>query len=415
MFERAEEAAVRYSMNPQKSEKVFQVSEITLEIRDLLEENFGTIWVDGEISNFRAPSSGHFYFSLKDKSSQIRGVMFRSSNARLKFVPEDGMQVLCRGRVSLYQPRGDLQLIFDTMEPSGVGALGLAFEQLKARLEAEGLFDAGLKKPLALLPETIGIVTSPTGAAIRDIFDVLDRRMGNLHLIVAPVRVQGEGAAAEIAEAIEDLNRLGTPDTIIVTRGGGSMEDLWAFNEEVVARAIHASAIPVLSAVGHEIDYTIADFVADVRAPTPSAAAEIVTLSRKVVEDNLGTIGQRLKISMARVLATSRQEVALLEGRISDPMRDVMEQRQRLDEISGRMGRSAGRILNQKRLALASEGGRLDTLNPAAVLRRGYSMAWRMPEQVVVKDAGQVASGDEVAVKLHRGSLRCLVKESFDE
>ena len=402
-------------MNPQKAEKVFTISEITLDIRALREENYGSLWVEGEISNFRAPSSGHFYFSLKDRNSQIRSVMFRSSNVRLKFVPEDGLQVTCRARVSLYQPRGDMQLIVDTMEPSGMGALGLAFEQLKKRLEAEGLFDGALKKPIALLPETIGVVTSPTGAAIRDIFDVLDRRFGNLHIIVAPVRVQGEGAAAEIAEAIENLNRLGTPDTIIVTRGGGSMEDLWAFNEEVVARAIYASAIPILSAVGHEIDYTIADFAADVRAPTPSAAAEIVTESRKVIEDNLETIGHRLKRSIVRILASTRHELALLAGSISDPLREVMDQRQRLDEISERMGRSVERMIKGGRLELESAGARLESLNPAAVLRRGYAVAWRMPGEEVVKDAGQVTAGDELKLKLHRGSLRCLVKERVDE
>ena len=256
--------------------KILTVSELTLEIKHHLEEGFGEIWVEGEISNFRSPSSGHYYFTLKDGKSQIRGVIFRFMGRYLKFEPQDGLAVICRGKISVYEPRGEYQLILDYMEPKGIGALQLAFEQLKEKLEKEGLFDAARKKPLPLLPKKIGIVASPTGAAIRDLLNVIGRRFPNVGILINPVKVQGEGSAQEIASAIYELNTIPEIDVIVVARGGGSLEDLWAFNEEIVARAIDHSSLPVISAVGHEIDFTIADFVADLRAPTPSVAGELV-------------------------------------------------------------------------------------------------------------------------------------------
>src|ERR1700693_3640479 len=258
------------------SRRILSVTELTVGIRDLLETQFLEVWVEGELSNCRVWNTGHLYFTLKDPASQVRGVMFRSALRYLKFKPTDGLTVIARGRISVYEPKGEYQLVCEHLEPRGLGALQLAFDQLKKRLHADGLFDAARKRPLPALPRKIGIVTSLEGAAIRDIINVLRRRYANAHLVIRPARVQGEGAALDIARAVKALARLAGVDVIIVGRGGGSMEDLWAFNEEVVARAIAGSPVPVISAVGHETDVTIADFVADVRAPTPSAAAELV-------------------------------------------------------------------------------------------------------------------------------------------
>src|SRR5437867_3235119 len=266
---------------PREDHPVLTVSELNALARGLLEEGLGTVWVEGEISNLRRYPSGHTYFTLKDAESQVAAVLFRGNAAALRFRPGDGLKVLARGRVSLYEPRGAYQVIVEALEPAGLGALQLAFEQLKARLLAEGLFDAARKRPIPLLPRRIGIVTSPSGAAIRDILKVLSRRFASLGVVLAPARVQGAEAAGEIVAGIAALNRLAGLDALIVTRGGGSLEDLWPFNEEAVARAIAASAIPVISAVGHETDVTIADLVADLRAPTPSAAAEVVVGSRE--------------------------------------------------------------------------------------------------------------------------------------
>ncbi|MEE9165043.1 MAG: exodeoxyribonuclease VII large subunit, partial [Nitrospinota bacterium] len=262
------------SENPER--QVYTVTEITRAIKFSLETEFPRVWIEGEISNLRIPSSGHMYLTIKDEESQIKVVMFRSGKSQLKFGPKDGDQVIVKGKITVYEPRGEYQIVIDYMEPKGIGALQLAFQQLKEKLSKEGLFDEELKKSLPLLPQKIGIITSPTGAAVRDILNIIDRRFPNVHILIAPVKVQGEGAAQEIAAAVKDLNKIKGVDVIIVGRGGGSIEDLWAFNEEVVARAIFESEIPVISAVGHEIDFTISDFVADLRAPTPSAAAELV-------------------------------------------------------------------------------------------------------------------------------------------
>src|SRR3990170_5310628 len=264
-----------------EARRVLTVSQLTSEIRAVLESTLGEIWVEGEISNCRLWNTGHLYFTMKDGGSQIRAVMFRSAVRSLKFKPEDGLHVVARGRVSVYEPKGEYQLVCDQMEPRGLGALQLAFEQLKKRLQAEGLFDAARKRPLPALPRKIGVVTSLDGAAIRDIINVLRRRYANAHLVIRPTRVQGEGAALEIARALKAIGRVPGVDVVIVGRGGGSIEDLWAFNEEVVARAIALMPVPVISAVGHETDVTIADFVADLRAPTPSAAAEIVVKAKE--------------------------------------------------------------------------------------------------------------------------------------
>ena len=270
--------------------KVYTISELTTLIRDNLEAQFQDIWIEGEISNLKIPTSGHIYFILKDSNCQLKAVAFRHKNRLFTFQPQDGMHVLVRGRITVYGPRGEYQILVDQMEPRGAGALQIAFEQLKAKLQAEGLFASEVKKPIPPYPQVIGIVTSPTGAAIRDILKVIQRRFANVSIIINPVRVQGEGAGLEIAQAIRELNEFKEIDVMIVGRGGGSIEDLWAFNEEIVARAIYESRIPIISAVGHEIDFTIADFVADLRAPTPSAAAELVVKNKQdLVEKIVGT------------------------------------------------------------------------------------------------------------------------------
>ncbi len=292
--------------------KILTVSRLTALIKGVLEENFEHVWVEGEISNLAMPVSGHLYFTLKDAAAQLRCVMFRASSRALRFKPKDGMGVVVRGRVSLFEPRGEYQLIVEYLEPQGIGALQLAFSQLKERLAKEGLFAEAHKKPIPRLPQRIGVVTSATGAAIHDILNVLNRRFANVEVLIYPVKVQGEGAAREIAQAVKDFNRYGNIDVMIVGRGGGSIEDLWAFNEEVVARAIYHSRIPVISAVGHEVDFTIADFVADLRAPTPSAAAELVVKSKAELDAELDALSHRLRQAIHRSLADCRGKVHLL-------------------------------------------------------------------------------------------------------
>ena len=267
-----------------QSPKVYSISVLTEEIKDLLEENFDFVWVEGEISNFRKPTSGHCYMVLKDEKAQLRAVMFRTQSRYLKFTPEDGMKVLAQGRIVVYQPRGEYQIILDYLEPIGVGAFALAFEQLKKKLAAEGVFDEAIKKPLPFLPQRVAVITSPTGAAIRDFLKVIERRFANIEITIVPVMVQGDEAPKEIVEALKTVNRELDVDVIVLTRGGGSLEDLWAFNQEELARAIRASRIPVVSAVGHEIDTTISDLAADLRAPTPSAAAELVVVEKEAMK-----------------------------------------------------------------------------------------------------------------------------------
>jgi len=300
---------------------VLTVSELTARLREALEERFPAVWVEGEISNYRLYGSGHAYFTLKDADAQLRAVLFRNRMRRIRFEPTDGLHVMAFGSIEVYPQRGEYQLVVELLEPKGLGALQLAFEQLKARLQAEGLFDPARKRELPRFPRKIGIVTSPSGAAIRDMLRVIGRRFGELHIVIAPCRVQGEGAAAEIAQGLRELNGLGDVDVIIVGRGGGSLEDLWAFNEEVVARAIAASKVPVVSAVGHEVDFTIADFVADLRAPTPSAAAELVVREKQAVVDALVQLRARLERVAARPLRDLERRVDELTVRLRRGMR----------------------------------------------------------------------------------------------
>ena len=370
--------------------KILSVSELTKDLKEVLENVFSRVAVLGEISNLRQPSSGHIYFSLKDELAQIRCVFFRNSVARLKFKLADGMQVVLRGRVGIYERDGQYQLYVDTAEPQGRGALQLAFEQLKARLESEGLFDESHKRALPFLPQSIGVVTSPTGAVIRDILNVLDRRFGSVHVIINPVRVQGEGSKEEIARAIEEFNRLKCVDVIILARGGGSLEDLWSFNEEVVARAIYNSGIPVISAIGHETDYTIADFVADRRAPTPSAAAEIVMPSRSQLNEKIEDLLAYLRQSLADI---------------------VPQYAQRVDDLAESLSRCLIQKLETEEVRLEGLFNRLQSLNPLAILKRGYSVTSLEGSGRVLYSTRGLNKGEKVRTRLHKGEFASVVTE----
>src|ERR1700686_3966680 len=339
------------TFNLMPDRRTFTVSELTGKIRDLLAKNFTDISVQGEISNCREAQSGHIYFTLKDDRSQVRCVCFKNQSRALKFRPEDGLQVTVRGSISVYESRGEYQIYIETIEPVGRGALQLAFEQLKKRLEAEGLFDAAKKKPLPLLPTRIGIITSPRGAAVRDVVRILTRRFPNVHLTVYPVRVQGEGSAEEIVKALKFFNAKKIVDVLILARGGGSMEDLWSFNEEIVARAIFASEIPVISGVGHETDFTIADFVADVRASTPSAAAELVVQTRREFDKHIADLRDTMASLIRHRLLKSASRVHELAGRrgFRRPLDLLRQQRQRADEFTSRLTHGLRANLQQSR------------------------------------------------------------------
>jgi exodeoxyribonuclease VII large subunit len=444
------------TFNLQPDRRALTVSELTARIRDLLAKNLTDLTVEGEISNCRPAQSGHLYFTLKDEKAQVRCVWFKQQMRGLKFRPEDGLKVSVRGSVGVYEARGEYQIYVESMEPVGRGALQLAFEQLKKRLEAEGLFDARRKKPLPVLPSRIGLITSPTGAAVRDVLRILRRRFPNVHLTLFPVRVQGDGSANEIVKAIKYFNQQELVEVLMVGRGGGSMEDLWAFNEEIVARAIFESKIPVISCVGHETDFTIADFVADVRASTPSAAAEIVVQTRREFDKHIArmleTLGEQIRY---RILVRSRR-VHELAGRrgFRRPLDLLRQQRQRADELTARvalglkarleqsrkrftaahlriasfdfrvklaalrlrlesrsveLGVRAERWLQKKRERLDRLGLQLQERGPLKVLERGYAIATDAAGNVL-RDSNQVEIGDSISIQLHRGRLSSAVK-----
>jgi len=393
--------------------KVYSVSEITRHIRTLLEGQFSEIGLEGEISNFKAATSGHLYFSLKDANSQIRCVLFRGMAQKLRFKPEDGLSVLLFGRVTVYELRGEYQILVDHMEPQGIGALQLAFEQLKKKLEAEGLFDASRKKPLPFLPKKIGIVTSPTGAVIRDMIHVLTRRFPNIQILLNPVAVQGLQAGPEIASAIFEMSERDDLDVLIVGRGGGSIEDLWAFNEEVVARAIAHCRIPVVSAVGHETDFTIADFVADVRAPTPSAAAELVVPVKEDLLYDLGKQRHQLYQAITQKLEGLRLGLRQWEGYFKDPTRGISEKLLRLDHVRERMIRATTHQATLLESTMKNWVDRLRSLNPLAILDRGYAIATLQGGTTPLVEAGQVIPGDVVAVRLARGKFTSVVQKGY--
>ncbi len=390
----------------------YTVGELTRQIKSLLESELPPLWLHGELSNFVRHSSGHMYFSLKDENAQISCVMWRSRNAGLFFTPQDGMQVLAFGQVSVYEKRGNYQ--FDTVKmiPAGVGQLQMAFERLKNRLAAEGLFDAARKQVLPAFPETIGIITSPTGAAIRDLIQVLRRRMPSVHIILRPALVQGDGAAEDIAAAIREFNEYGGVDVIIAGRGGGSLEDLWAFNEEVVARAIAASGIPVVSAVGHEVDYTIADFVADLRAPTPSAAAELVVPESAQVRAGLGEMARHNQQLLRRMIKSEKQRLAGLRSSygLRRPQDLIQQRHQRVDELTRAVHRSMSYYLENKHLKLAALQQRNRDLAPESILKRGYSLVWKVGHDRFVRAAAALNTNDTIAVQFAAGRIRAQVR-----
>lgn len=384
---------------------ILTVSQLTDRIKSLLEGSFPEVWVEGEISNLTVPQSGHAYFTLKDVRAQIRAVLFRSSQRFLKFTLQHGIKVICRCRVSVYEARGEYQLIVDYLEPEGVGALQLAFEQLKARLEKEGLFDLARKKALPLLPGRIGLITSPTGAAIRDILQVIKRRHPKMHILLYPVPVQGAESAPSIAEALRYFNARQCADVLIVGRGGGSLEDLWPFNEEQVARAIHASRIPVISAVGHETDYTISDFVADLRAPTPSAAAEMVVEGEERFRERIKALRDNLIRTMRQLLGSARETLRGSLLLLADPRRRLEQYAQRLDELAHRMTLEVHHHLRHGRTRFGRVSAGLDHLNPLGILSRGYSVTRLHPSGRILKDARDAGTGDLISTKLHRGEV----------
>jgi len=387
------------------------VSRLVDLLRETVEDNFFQVAVEGEISNLARPASGHLYFTLKDRSAQLRGVMFRSAARLLRFVPEDGQQVVCRGRVSVYPQRGELQLIVESLDAVGAGNLQLAFEQLEQKLDAEGLFAAERKRSLPAWPRVIGVVTSPTGAAIHDILQVLERRGVGVTVRLCPTRVQGEGAALEIAAAIEDLNNQDDIDVLIVGRGGGSLEDLWAFNEEPVARAIAASRLPVIAAVGHEIDVSIADFVADLRAATPSAAAEQVAKSRLELEAHLDRLRLQLAGQMRQRLQQLRLRLAPLQRRLVSPQMQLTLRRQQVTALRQRLELAAKRLREARMARLATLSSRLDVLSPLRTLERGYAIALRASDGTAVHDASSLQIGDRLQLRLERGSASVTVDE----
>jgi exodeoxyribonuclease VII large subunit len=435
---------------------IYSVSRLNQEARLLLEQGFPRIWLAGELSNVSRPSSGHLYFTLKDARAQIRAAMFRSRNQAIRFRPEEGLQVLVRGRISLYEPRGDYQLIVDQMEKAGDGALRRAFEELKRKLDAEGLFDATRKQPLPVLPGRIGVITSPSGAAVRDVMSVLRRRFPAIPVLIYPVPVQGKEAGGEIANAIRLASRRADCDVLILTRGGGSLEDLWPFNEEVVARAIHDCRVPLVSAVGHEIDFTIADFVADRRAATPSAAAELVVPDQLEWLARLTQLSARLENRLRQMLSDDQRRMAWLEQRLQQlhPGQYLRQQAQRLDELeqrarllieikfnrlqyslkelnerlqrhsprqllgrlqlqqdllAQRLGTAVLGLLAEKRRRLELACRSLDTISPLATLQRGYAIVSQLPERRILRQAASVKAGDRVEARLAEGTLVCTV------
>lgn len=441
--------------------RIYKVSEVTTIVKSILEDSpIADLWVEGEVSNFKRHSSGHLYFTLKDAANQIKCIIFRAVASRLRFIPEDGIEIILYGKLTIYGPQSVYQIRGLHVEPLGLGAYQLAFEQLKQRLGAEGLFDESHKKPIPLVPQRVGVITSPTGAAIRDILNVTGRRFSNVSILLCPVKVQGEGAAEEIAAAIDTMSKVGGLDVLIVGRGGGSVEDLWAFNEEVVARSIYASEIPIISAVGHEIDFTIADFVADRRAPTPSAAAEMVVANKSdlvrrldglrvrmcsQLDSRIQLLRRRLENTQHRLLLRDgRDKIHLFQQNIDDllsrahnilnnsterlrsSLRQLSEKLMyigipaQLSEIHREIGNleqrctvSMQHLLESKRDKFGTAVAELNALNPLSILQRGYSICFWHPSKEVIRNATEVSTGDKVGVKLASGEIICEVKQTL--
>jgi exodeoxyribonuclease VII large subunit len=390
---------------------IYSVARLNREVRLLLESGVGVVWVQGEISNLARPSSGHWYFSLKDRDAQLRCAMFRARSSQCRFTPREGQAVLAYGRVSLYEPRGDYQLLVEQLEDAGVGALQRAFDELKARLAAEGLFAADRKRPLPLVPRRIGVITSPTGAAIRDVLHILARRFPAAAVLVYPVPVQGVAAVPAIVAALDLASARAECDVLILTRGGGSLEDLWAFNDERVARAVHRCALPVVAGIGHEIDFTIADFVADVRAPTPSAAAELVVPDARGWLQRLSQLGARFAAGMRRQLLHEHTRFAALSRRLQQahPGARLAQYSQRLDELEGRLQFALQARLAGQFARLESAARALQAISPLATLGRGFAVITRSADGALVTSAAQLEVGDSFDARLAQGSVRAAV------
>jgi exodeoxyribonuclease VII large subunit len=429
---------------PRQSRRIWPVRQLVAQVRELVEQQYGDVWVEGEISNYRPAPSGHVYFTLKDADAQLPIVLFRRQAMLLRFRPEDGLHVLVRGRVSVYEQRGQMQLVAETMEPVGAGSLQLAFEQLKERLKNEGLFDADRKRPLPAFPRTVGIVTSPTGAVIRDFLNIVARRHSGLNVLLFPVSVQGDAAPAEIEAALAELNsanltRPGLIDLIVLARGGGSLEDISAFNSERVARAIVASKLPVVSAIGHETDFTIADFAADLRAPTPSAAAELITEAQHKIAEHLATLSHRLERATRFQLLQARQRLTRLpisraESRVTmllhraaqrensvadltaavlrhDPRQSLAEARERLQALRTRIDRSLDRTLQRAAVHVGALDARLKSLSPLAVLDRGYALVLSA-NGALIRSTTQLTTGNQLTTRLADGSFTSRVQST---
>ncbi len=440
---------------PLSPKNIYSVSELTSELKILLEDKYPFIWIYGEISNFRKPSSGHFYFTLKDAKAQISVVMFRAQQMNLKFFPQDGMEITGMGRISLYESRGSYQVILEYMEPRGAGALQKAFEQLKLKLSNEGLFDSLHKKPIVFLPSKIALITSPTGAVIHDILNIAQRRYENIHIQIFPVKVQGNGSEEDIVEAIEHVNKAENIDVAVLARGGGSLEDFHAFNSEKVARAIFNSKVPIVSAVGHETDFTIADFVADMRAPTPSAAAELIIPVKNELKARCNELLRVLGSNMAGTIQNSRMRFCQIRNRLVHPRKRIQDLFLRVDDLYFRMIRvieknirhdiervrwkterlwsanptkalktfeikidqlkyklqlSIKVFLDIKKFRLGELSSGLSAMNPMAILARGYSITRVLPEKSIVRDANSVDLDQQLEIILEKGSLTCRIE-----
>lgn len=416
MFKKSEEPA------PAKEEKeetvaapkIFSVSEAVGMARMLIERHFSEVWIQGEVSGYKMHASGHHYFTLKDSGAVLPAAIFRGSAQKLKFKIEDGQELICHGKMSLYQKGGQYQIIVDYAEPKGVGELQLAFEQLKKKLSAEGLFDKARKRPIPFMPKRIGVVTSPTGAAVRDMLKVLRRRFPNIEVLIAPAKVQGPGSKEEIAGGIELLNSIGNIDVMIVGRGGGSIEDLWAFNEELVARAIYNSEIPVISAVGHEIDFTIADFVADFRAPTPSAAAEHAVPVRSEIRQSIVNLRRQLLSGLKRSVLTRRERLKDLNGRLSLPTRRFPEYYKHLDTMRESFSYAWQVTADKRENFLKGLEAELSHLSPLAVLSKGYSVVVSGTTKMAVRSSKILKTGDPLSIRFQEGSAEAKVTKVVD-
>nr|QNO55367.1 exodeoxyribonuclease 7 large subunit [Methanosarcinales archaeon ANME-1 ERB7] len=416
-----ESETVEEKIEEKETQHIYSVQEVTSYIRHRLDEDsmLSDVYVKGELSNLSQPTSGHLYFTLKDKFSELRCVMFREKNRGLKFTPEDGMSVILRGHISVYERRGSYQLYVDELQAEGIGALYLAFEQLKKKLKGEGLFDSKYKKPIPSFPRKIGIITSPTGAAIRDMLNITKRRFPHVYILVAPVAVQGEDAPGQIVNAIRLMNRVNEErmkiDVLVLGRGGGSIEELWAFNEEAVAREIFASKIPVISAVGHETDFTISDFVADRRAATPSEAAELAVPDKREIERNLSSLELRMQQNTYNTIEYHRKRLESIEKNIlfRKPTERINQYRQTVDELKRTIFAASTHLVTLHRKSLQALTGKLDALSPLAILDRGYSICSRLPDGKIVRSIEDVSVGDALTILFADGEATSEVKEKW--